>query len=74
MVLRAKSLGFTTKVYSQIKQDVGVSAKKIVQMIPRNRKSCLIFGGEPTVQVKGKGKGGFPIFGKETWNQVLERQ
>ena len=58
MVLRAKSLGFTTKVYSPIKQDVGVSAKKIVQMIPRNKKSCLIFGGEPTVQVKGKGKGG----------------
>ena len=27
-------------------------------MIPRNRNSCLIFGGEPTVQVKGKGKGG----------------
>ena len=58
MVLRARSLGFTTKVYSPIKQDVGVSAKKIVQMIPRNKKSCLIFGGEPTVQVKGKGKGG----------------
>ena len=58
MVLRAKSLGFTTKVYSPIKQDVGISAKKIVQMIPRNKKSCLIFGGEPTVQVKGKGKGG----------------
>ena len=58
MVLRARSLGFTTKVYSPIKQDVGISAKKIVQMIPRNKKSCLIFGGEPTVQVKGKGKGG----------------
>ena len=58
MVLRAKSLGFTTKVYSPIKQDVGISAKKIVQMMPRNKKSCLIFGGEPTVQVKGKGKGG----------------
>ena len=27
-------------------------------MMPRNKKSCLIFGGEPTVQVKGKGKGG----------------
>ena len=57
-VLRARSLGFTTKVYSPIKQDVGISAKKIVQMMPRNKKSCLIFGGEPTVQVKGKGKGG----------------
>jgi len=58
MVLKSKSLGFTTKVYSPVKYDVSVSAKKIVQMIPRNRNSCLIFGGEPTVQVKGKGKGG----------------
>jgi len=58
MVLKSKSLGFATKVYSPVKYDVSVSAKKIVQMIPRNRNSCLIFGGEPTVQVKGKGKGG----------------
>ena len=27
-------------------------------MIPRKKNSCIIFGGEPTVQVKGKGKGG----------------
>jgi len=58
MVLKSRSLGFTTKVYSPVKYDVSISAKKIVQMIPRNRNSCLIFGGEPTVQVKGKGKGG----------------
>ena len=58
MVLKSRSLGFTTKVYSPVRHDVSVSAKKIVQMIPRNRNSCLIFGGEPTVQVKGKGKGG----------------
>jgi len=58
MVLKSKSLGFATKVYSPVKYDVSVSAKKIVQMIPKNRNSCLIFGGEPTVQVKGKGKGG----------------
>ena len=58
MVLKSKSLGFPTKVYAPVKHDVSVSAKKIVQMIPRNSNSCLIFGGEPTVQVKGKGKGG----------------
>ena len=58
MVLKSRLLGFTTKVYSPVKHDVGVSAKKIVQMIPKNKNSCLIFGGEPTVQVKGKGKGG----------------
>nr|ABZ08922.1 putative MOFRL family protein [uncultured marine crenarchaeote HF4000_APKG5N21] len=27
-------------------------------MIPGKKNSCIIFGGEPTVQVKGKGKGG----------------
>jgi len=58
MVLKSRSLGFATKVYSPVRHDVSVSAKKIVQMIPRDRNSCLIFGGEPTVQVKGKGKGG----------------
>ena len=58
MVLKSKSLGFSTKVYSPVRHDVGVSAKKIVRMIPRNRNSCLIFGGESTVQVKGKGNGG----------------
>ena len=58
MVLKSRQLGFVTKVYSPIKHDVGVSAKKIVQMIPRRKNSCLIFGGEPTVRVRGNGKGG----------------
>ena len=58
MVLKSRQLGFVTKVYSPIKHDVGVSAKKIVQMIPSRKNSCLIFGGEPTVRVRGNGKGG----------------
>jgi hydroxypyruvate reductase len=58
MVLKSRSLGLTTKIYSPVKHDVSVSAKKIVQMIPGQKNSCIIFGGEPTVQVKGKGKGG----------------
>jgi hydroxypyruvate reductase len=58
MVLKSRQLGFSTKVCSPIKHDVSISAKQIVQMIPRKKNSCLIFGGEPTVQVKGKGKGG----------------
>ena len=58
MVLKSRSLGLTTKVYSPIRYDVSVSAKKIVQMISRKKNSCVIFGGEPTVEVKGKGKGG----------------
>ncbi len=58
MVLKSRRLGFTTKVYSPIKHDVSVSAKKIVRMISEKKNSCIIFGGEPTVQVKGNGKGG----------------
>ena len=58
MILKSRSLGFTTKVYSSINDDVGTSAKKIVGMIPKKKKSCIIFGGEPTVQVTGNGKGG----------------
>jgi len=58
MVLKSKSLGFATKVYSPVKYDVSVSAKKIVRMISEKKNSCIIFGGEPTVQVKGNGKGG----------------
>ena len=27
-------------------------------MIPKKKKSCIVFGGEPTVQVSGNGKGG----------------
>ena len=58
MVLKSRQLGFATKVYSPVKHDVSVSAKKIVRMIPRRKNSCLIFGGEPTVQVRRSGKGG----------------
>ena len=58
MILKSRSLGFTTKVYSPIEDDVTVSAKKIVKMIPKKKNSCIIFGGEPTVQVSGNGKGG----------------
>jgi len=58
MILKSRRLGFITKVYSPIKHDVSVSAKKIVQMIPKRKNSCLIFGGESTVQVRGSGKGG----------------
>ena len=58
MVLKSRRLGFTTKVYSPVNHDVSVSAKKIVRIIPKRKNSCVIFGGEPTVQVRGNGKGG----------------
>jgi len=58
MAVKSRMLGFTTKIYSSVKDDVSISAKKIVKNIPKRKNSCLIFGGEPTVKVMGSGKGG----------------
>jgi hydroxypyruvate reductase len=58
MAVKSRMLGFTTKIHSSVKDDVSISAKKIVKSIPKKRNSCLIFGGEPTVKVVGSGKGG----------------
>ena len=58
MAVKSRMLGFTTKIYSSVKDDVSISAKKIVKSIPKKRNSCLIFGGEPTVKVIGSGNGG----------------
>ena len=38
--------------------DIKIVVKKILENISEEQKSCLIFGGEPTVQVLGKGQGG----------------
>ena len=58
MAIKSRSLGLKTKIYSPINDDVSISAKKLVEMIPTKKNSCVIFGGEPTVHVKGNGKGG----------------
>ena len=58
MAVKSKMLNFSTKIYSPVKEDVRVSAKKIVRRIPKSKNSCLIFGGEPTVKVMGSGNGG----------------
>ena len=58
MAIKSRMLNFTTKIHSPVKEDVSVSAKKIVKSIPKRKNSCLIFGGEPTVKVTGKGNGG----------------
>ncbi len=57
MELKAKDLGYKTKtiqVFGNIKDVV----QKIMKNISDEQKTCLIFGGEPTVEVIGKGSGG----------------
>lgn len=54
---KAKQLGYESKtiqVFGSIKDAV----RKIIQNIPDKPQSCLIFGGETTVKVLGKGAGG----------------
>ena len=70
MAIKAKSLGISTKIYSSVNDDVSTSAQKIVKMIKSSRKSCIIFGGESTVHVKGNGKGGR---NQELVLQILKR-
>ena len=70
MAIKAKSLGISTKIYSSVNGNVSTSAQKIVKMIKSSRKSCIIFGGESTVHVKGNGKGGR---NQELVLQILKR-
>lgn len=57
MERKAKKLGYkvkTIQVYGNIKDAV----KEIIKNISDEPKNCLIFGGETTVEVLGKGSGG----------------
>ena len=54
---KSKQFGFSFKTTS-ITGDVAKAASKLVSNIPKTKNSCIIFGGETTVQVKGRGKGG----------------
>ena len=57
MESKAKELGYRVKkiqVFGNIKEAV----KIILNNIPEGKKNCLIFGGETTVEVIGKGSGG----------------
>jgi glycerate 2-kinase len=58
MAKKAASLGYKTKMLTPISGDVKSAAKKILQSFSNAKKSCLVFGGEPTVKVTGSGKGG----------------
>jgi len=57
MQYKAKQLGYSTKIIS-VTGNIKDATQKIMKFIPKKEKSCLIFGGETTVQVLGNGKGG----------------
>ena len=53
----AKNLGYTSNILS-IYDDVENCASFILDSFDESEKSCLIFGGEPTVRKSGNGLGG----------------
>ena len=58
MEKKASSFGYKTKTLFPIVGDVKDAAKIILKNVDNTTKSCLVFGGEPTVRVIGSGKGG----------------
>ncbi|MGQ0791771.1 MAG: glycerate kinase type-2 family protein [Nitrosopumilaceae archaeon] len=57
MQQKSKQLGVSFKTIS-ISGDIAKATSKLVSLIPNKKNSCIIFGGETTVKVKGSGKGG----------------
>ena len=57
MEYKAKELGYKVKTI-QVFGNIKDATKTIMENIPDEQKSCLIFGGETTVEVIGKGSGG----------------
>jgi len=57
MELKAKKLGYNVKKI-QIFGNIKDAVKIIIKNIADEQKNCLIFGGETTVEVIGKGSGG----------------
>jgi len=53
----AKKMGYKVTTI-QIFEDIKDAVTKILENISENQKTCLIFGGETTVRIFGKGMGG----------------
>lgn len=58
MKTHAQKLGFVTRAIYSVEGNVNDAASEISKHVPRSQNFCLVFGGETTVAVKGKGKGG----------------
>jgi hydroxypyruvate reductase len=57
MSKKSRQFGLFPKTV-RISGNVTNVAKKLTRIIPKKSRTCIIFGGEPTVNVKGNGKGG----------------
>ena len=57
MAVKAKKLGYNPKIVS-ISGNVNTAAKTLAKLIYKRKNSCILFGGETTVNVIGQGKGG----------------
>src|SRR6185437_11684133 len=58
MKLRAKDLGYSSRVLAGVTGDVQDLSSGIARTFSDKKMNCIIFGGESTVVVTGKGKGG----------------
>ena len=58
MVKKSKSLGLSTIVLPPLESEISKCVQIISKSFQKTENFCLIFGGEPTVHVKGDGKGG----------------
>lgn len=58
MKLRAKDLGYSTKLLDCLSGNVKDLGSSISATFSGKKMNCIIFGGESTVVVTGKGKGG----------------
>jgi hydroxypyruvate reductase len=58
MRVKSKKLGYNPFVANKIDGDVIGVANRLSLIALRSKNNCLVFGGEPTVNVTGTGKGG----------------
>ena len=58
MIKRARQLGYVANTKRSVSGDVKLVSKNLLKSFQTKKQSCLIFGGEPTVNVMGNGKGG----------------
>ena len=56
MKVKSKKLGYNTGIMDKIIDDVDYVANVLGNVALKSKNNCLVFGGETTVNVTGKGK------------------